>query len=90
MGASVEPGNVELVLISFVLVIDGADGFGIVVLHEIYLGPVVPSLRIPTRFVFFHPFAALFLSVALKFAEIAVFAVPVVVASASGVAGSSA
>jgi hypothetical protein len=81
---------VEWVLIGLVLVIDGADGLGIVVLHEIDLGPVVPSLRISTRFVFLHPFAAFFLAVALNFAKIAVFAVPVVDASASGVAGSSA
>jgi hypothetical protein len=79
---------VEWVRRGFVLVIDGADGLGIVVLHEIDLGPVVPSLRIPTRFVFLHPFAAFFLSVALNFAKIAVFAIPVILASASGVAGS--
>ncbi len=70
--------------------IDGADGLGIVFLHEIDLGPVIPSLRILTRFVFLHPFAAFFLSVALNFAKIAVFAIPVIFASASGVAGSSA
>ncbi len=80
----------EWVLIGFFLVIDGADGLGIIVLHEIDFGPVVPSLRIPTRFVFLHPFAAFFLSVALNFAKIAVFAIPAIVASASGVAGSSA
>ncbi len=80
----------ERVLRGFVLVIDGADGLGIVVLHEIDLGPVVPTLRIPTRFVFLRPFAAFFLSMALNFAKIAVFAVPVIVASTSRVAGSSA
>ncbi len=89
-GASVESGNVEWVLIGFFLVIDGADGLGIIVLHEIDLGPVVLPLRIPTRFVFLYPFAAFFLSVALNFAKIAVFSIPVIVASASGVAGSSA
>jgi hypothetical protein len=81
---------VEWVLRGFFLVIDGADGLGIIVLHEINLGPVVSPLRIPTRFVFLHPFAAFFLSVALNFAKIAVFAVPVIDASYSGVAGSSA
>jgi hypothetical protein len=80
----------EWVLRGFFFVIDGADGLGIIVLHEINLGPVVSALRFPTRFVFLHPFAAFFLSVALNFAKIAVFAVPVIVASASGVAGSSA
>ncbi len=70
--------------------IDGADGLVVVVFHEVDLGPVVSSLRISTRFVFFHPFPAFFLSVALDFAKIAVFAVSVIVASASGVAGGSA
>ncbi len=70
--------------------IDGVDSFGITFLHEIDLGPVVSSLSISTRFVFLHPFAAFFLSVALNLAKIAVFAIPVIVASASGVAGSSA
>jgi hypothetical protein len=79
-----------LVLICFFLVIDGADGLGLIVLHEIDLGPVVPPLHIPTRFVFLHPFAAFFLWVALNFAKIAVFAILVAVVSASGVAGSSA
>ncbi len=80
----------EWVLSGFALVIDGADGLGVVFLHEIDLGPVVSPLRIPTRFVFLHPLPAFFLSVALDFAKIAVFAVPVIVASASGVAGTSA
>jgi hypothetical protein len=79
-----------LVLIGFFLVIYGAYGLGLVVLHEIDFGPVVPPLRIPARFVLLHSFAAFFWSVALNFAKIAVFAIPVVVASASGVAGSSA
>ncbi len=78
------------VLRDFFLVIDGVDSFGIIFLHEIDLGPVVSSLSISTRFVFLHPFAAFFLSVALNFAKIAVFVIPVIVASASGVAGSSA
>ncbi len=80
----------ECVLSGFALVMDGADGLGIVFLHEVDLGPVVSPLRILTRFVFFHPFPAFFLSVALDLAKIAVFAVPVIVASASGVVGSSA
>ncbi len=70
--------------------IDGVDGFGITFLHEIDLGPVVSSLSISTSFVLLHPFAAFFLSVALNFAKIAVFAIPVTVVSASGVVGSSA
>jgi len=89
-GASAEFGNVEWVLSGFVLVMDGTDGLGIIVLHELDLGPVVSPLRIPTRFVFLHPFLAFFLSVTLDFAKVAVFAIPVIVASASGVAGSSA
>ena len=74
----------------FVFAIDGADGLGIVVVHDVNLGPVVSSLRISTRFVLLHPLPAFFLSVALKFAEIAVFAISVIVVSASGVAGTSA
>jgi hypothetical protein len=82
-------GQVARVLHGFIFVVDGADGLGIIVLHEIDLGAVALPLRISTRFVFLHPFAAFFLSVALNFEKIAVFAVPVIVASASGVAGSS-
>ncbi len=72
-----------------VLVIDGADGLGVVVVHDVDFGPVVSTLCVPTRFVFFHPLPAFFLSVALKFAEVAVFAVSVAIVSASGVAGTS-
>ncbi len=78
----------ECILSGFIFVVDGADGLGIVVLHEIDLGPVVSPLRIPTRFVFFHPFPAFFLLVALDFAKVAVFAVPVIVVSTPGSAGS--
>ena len=74
----------------FFLVIDGADGLGVVVVHDVDLGPVVSTLCISTRFVLLHPFPAFFLSVALKFAKVAVFAIPIVVVSASGVAGTSA
>ncbi len=74
----------------FVFVIDGADDLGVVVLHEVDLGPIVSSLRISARFILLHPLPAFFLSVALDFAKIAVFAVSVIVASASGVAGTSA
>ena len=70
--------------------VDGADGLGIIVLHEVDFWPIVSSLRISTRFVLLHPLPAFFLSVALKFAEIAVFAISVAVVSASGVAGTSA
>ncbi len=80
----------ECVLSGFVLVINGADGFGIIVLHEVDLGPLVSPLRISTRFVLLHPLPAFFLLVALDFAKIAVFAIPVIVVSASGVAGTSA
>ncbi len=89
-GASAEFGDVKWVLGHFVLVINGADSFSIVIVHDIDLGPVVSSLRISTRFVLLHPFPAFFLSVALDFAKIAVFAVSVIVVSASGIAGSSA
>ena len=74
----------------FILVIDGTDGFGVVVVHDVDLGPVVSTLRISTRLVLLHPFPAFFLPVALKFAKIAVFAILVIVVSASGVAGTSA
>ena len=74
----------------FILVIDGADGLGVVVIHDVDLGPVVSSLCISTRFVLPHPLPAFLLPVALEFAKIAVFAVPVIVVSASGIAGSSA
>ncbi len=70
--------------------IDGADGLGIVVLHEVDLGPVVSSLRISARLVLLHSLPAFFLSVALYLAKIAVFAISVIVVSASGVAGTSA
>ncbi len=80
----------EWILCGFVLVIDGADGLGVVVLHEVDLGPVVLPLRIPARFVLLYPFPAFFLSVTLDFAKVAVFAILVIVASASGVTGSSA
>ncbi len=74
----------------FIFVIDGADGLGVVVVHDVDLGPVVSPLRISTRFVFFHPLPAFLLPMALDFAKIAVFAVPLVVVSTSGVAGTSA
>ncbi len=73
-----------------ILVVNGADVLGVVVIHDIDLGPVVSTLRVSTRLVFLHPFKAFFLSVALNFAEIAIFAIPVVVVSASGVAETSA
>ena len=73
----------------FIIVIDGADGLGVVVVHDVDLGPVVSTLRISTRFVLLHPFPAFFLSVALNFAEVAVFAISVAIVSASGVAGTS-
>ncbi len=69
--------------------INGVDGLGVVVVHDVDLGPVVSSLRISTRFVLLHPLPAFFLSVALEFAEITVFAVSVIVVAASGGAGSS-
>jgi hypothetical protein len=70
--------------------VDGADGLGVIVIHEVDFWPIVSSLRISTRFVFLHPLPAFFLSMALDFAKIAVFAISVIVVSASGVAGSSA
>ena len=74
----------------FILVIDGADGLGVVVIHDVNLGPVVSTLRIPTRFVFLHPLPAFLLPVALDFAKVTVFAISIVVVSTSGVAGTSA
>ena len=85
-----EFGQVARVLQGFVFVVDGADCLGVVVVHDVDLGPVVSTLCVSARFVLLHPFPAFFLSVALKFAEIAIFAIPVVVVSASGVAGTSA
>ena len=70
--------------------IDGADGLGVVVVHDKDFGPVVSTLGISARFVLLHPFSAFFLSMALKFAKIAVLAISVIVVSASGVAGTSA
>ncbi len=83
-------GQMARVLEGFVLVFDRADGFGVVVLHDVDLGPVVSTLCVSARFILLHPFPAFFLSVALNFAEIAVFAISFVVVSASGVAGTSA
>ena len=88
--ASAELGDVEGFRGHFVFVINGAHSLGLIVVHDIDLGPVVSSLRISTRFVLLHPLPAFFLSVALKFAEIAVFAISVIVVSVSGVAGPSA
>jgi hypothetical protein len=88
--AIAEFGDVKWVLGHFVLVINGADSFGIVIVHDVDLGPVVSSLRIPTRFVLLHPLPAFLLPVALNFAEVAVLAVSIVVVATSGVAGTSA
>ena len=82
-------GQVARALQGFVVVVDGADCLGVVVVHDVDLGPVVSTLCVSARFVLLHPFPAFFLSVALNFAEIAIFAIPVVVVSASGVAGTS-
>ena len=82
-------GQVAPALQGFVIVVDGADCLGVVVVHDVDLGPVVSTLCVSARFVLLHPLSAFFLSVALKFAEIAIFAIPVVVVSASGVAGTS-
>ncbi len=80
----------DRVLSGFIFVIDGADGLGVVVVHDVDLGPAVSSLRITTRFVFLHPLPAFLLPMALDFAEVAVFAVSIVVVSTSGVAGTPA
>ncbi len=71
----VEFGRMERILRVFIFAIDGADSLGVVVVHDIDLGPVVSSMCISTRFVLLHPFPAFFLSVALNFTEIAVFAI---------------
>ena len=70
--------------------INGADSLCFVIVHDVDLWPVVSSLRISTRFVFFHPLPAFLLPVALDFAKVAVFAVSIAVVSVSGVAGTSA
>ncbi len=70
--------------------INGTDSFGFVIVHDVDLWPVVSSLRISTRFVFFHPLPAFLLLVALDFAEVAVLAVSIVVVATSGIAGTSA
>ena len=85
-----EFGLVARVLCGFVFVIDGADGLGVIVVHNVDLGPVVSTLCISARFVFFHPLPAFLLPVALDFAKVAVLAVSIVVVSTSGIAGSSA
>ena len=87
--AIAEFGDVTWVLGHFVLVINGADSFGIVIVHDVDLGPVVSSLRISTRFVLLHPFPAFFLSVALDFAKIAVLGITVGVVSASVISSSA-
>ncbi len=74
----------------FVFVIDGADGLGVVIVHDVDFGPVVSSLRISSGFVLLHPLPAFLLSVALDFAKVAVLAVSVVVVATSGIAGTSA
>ncbi len=73
----------------FILVIDGADGLGVVVVHDVDFGPIVSSLRISTGFVLLHPLPAFFLPVPLELAKIAVLAISVIVVSASGIAGTS-
>ncbi len=88
--ASADFGRVQCALSGFIFVVDGADGLGVVFVHDVDFGPVVSSLCISTGFVLLHPLPAFFLPVALEFAEIAVLAVSVVVVSASGIAGSSA
>ncbi len=88
--AIAEFGDVKWVLGHFVLVINGADSFGIVIIHDVDLGPVVSSLRISTRFVLLHPLPAFLLPVALNFAKVAVLAISIVVVATSGVAGTSA
>ena len=85
-----EFGQVARVLQGFVFVVDGADCLGVIVVHDVDLGPVVSSLRISTRLVLLHPLPAFLLPVALDFAKVAVFAVPIVVVSTSGIAGTSA
>ncbi len=88
--ASAELGQVERVLSGFIFVIDGAYGLSVVVVHDVDLGPVVSPLRVSARFVLLHPLPAFLLPVALDFAKVAVFAVSIVIVSASGVAGTSA
>ncbi len=88
--AIAEFGDMKWILCYFVLVVNGADRLGIVVIHDVDFGPVVSSLRISTRFVLFHPLPAFFLSVALDFAKVAVLAVSVAVVATSGIAGPSA
>ncbi len=70
--------------------INGTNGLGLVIIHDVDLGPVVSSLRIFTRFVLFHPLPAFLLPVTLDFAKVAVLAVPIVVVATSGAAGTSA
>ncbi len=71
----------------FLLVINGADRFGIVIVHDVDLGPVVSSLRISTRFVLLHPLLAFLLPVALDLAKVAVLAISIVVVATSGIVG---
>jgi len=69
--------------------INGIDGLGFVLLHEVNLGPIVLSLGISAGFVLLDSLPAFFLSVSQDFAEVAVFAVPVAVASSAGVSSLS-
>jgi hypothetical protein len=61
--------------------INGVDGFGFVLLHEVNLGPVVASLSIAAGFILLDSLPAFFLMMSLDLAKVAVFAVPVAVAS---------
>jgi hypothetical protein len=88
--AIAEFGDFKWILGHFVLVINGADSFGVVIVHDVDLGPVVSPLRISTRFVLLHPLLAFLLPVALDFAKVAVLAVSIVVVATSGIAGTSA
>jgi hypothetical protein len=72
------------VLVSDVLVVDGVDCLGLrILVHEVDPWPVGLSLGVSARFVFFEPFPAFFLSMPLKFAKVAEFAVPVGVVPAT-------
>ncbi len=61
--------------------INGVDGFDFVVLHEVNLGPVVASLSVAAGFILLDSLPAFYLTMSLDLAKVAVFAVPVVIAS---------
>jgi len=72
-----ESGNIKWAVPfgrSDLFLINGVDGLGFVLFHEVNLGPVVSSLSVAAGFILLDSLPAFFLLVSLEFAEVAVFA----------------